>query len=1066
MPTRRRLYSQIFLLVVILGSLITVAFSLWVIPLPSSTLVISQIYGGGGNAGATYKNDFIELFNRGTTTVTLTGWTVQYASSTSATWVTTGLTGTLAPGQYFLIQEAAGTGGTLNLPAPDVTGTLALAATAGKVALVNTTALLSGTCPTGANIVDLVGFGSGSNCFEGAGVAPAPSNTNALLRAGNGCVDTDNNASDFAVGLPAPRNSTLAAITCSALPTSTPTAMNTTTRTATSTATRTSTPLRTATATALPPAEKILITQVVYDGIMVDEGDEFVEIYNPLTHSLDLGGYKIGDEETKGGGESMYLFPSPTWLAADATLIVAKNAAQFRARFGIAPTFELVTTGALTDTASVPNLAKYTAWATGSWSLANSGDEILLLGPSDQWVDAVAWGSGNFAAVGLRGHAKANAPLALQRYDTSATQSMTLDFLSAPPNPGTRVVTPAPPAPKPGAVMPDGMFAFWGDLHAHSTVSDGDGPPRMAFDTARANGLHFFALTDHDSSMTAEAWDATGSAVRDTTSDGAFIGLRGFEYTNPNNGHVNVYNGETWITHDDPNYDTYPEFYTWLAAQPASVVAQFNHPDPTYGGDFNYFAFNAGAFAKIALQEVGNNGGDNYTRYDAELPISLRRGWHVAPTNNSDHHALAWGSDSPHRVGVIAPSLTLTHVIEAFQARRIFATEDANLALAFQARGVWMGGTITAQPVLTFTVTLADPDAEAVQIDLMDNGVVVRTQNFSGVSALTWNITVNGSSSHAYYARVTQADGDLAFSAPIWTDATALPTPILPTTTPREKTWELGNVSVETARTTNLNKRVQIEGCVTVPPDVFSDRYIFVQDAMGGIKVYVSSRVGNFPTFKVNDRVSLRGIVRLTSGEREINVTDDDTLELRGTCGTVVPRRYATGDIAPAAEGWLVEISGTIGKVTSRYEFELNDGSGAAIVSMDSTTHLRLPTTMRSGQAVRIIGVVSRVRGRLVVIPRFDADLDFGLRPTAMPTLRVITPTITRTPTPTPRAATVTATASRVAATPRAFAPALPARGNTSATLDAYAVAEVGATTTLATGALFFVLGFVLWRRK
>src|SRR5882762_5537980 len=105
----------------------------------SADIVISQVYGGGGNTGATYKNDFIELFNRGTTSVALTGWSVQYASAAGSSWQRTNLGGMLLPGQYLLVQEAAGTGGTVSLPTPDVTGTINISATAGKVALVTTT---------------------------------------------------------------------------------------------------------------------------------------------------------------------------------------------------------------------------------------------------------------------------------------------------------------------------------------------------------------------------------------------------------------------------------------------------------------------------------------------------------------------------------------------------------------------------------------------------------------------------------------------------------------------------------------------------------------------------------------------------------------------------------------------------------------------------------------------------------------------------------------------------------------------------------------------------------------
>ena len=170
-------------------------------------IVISQVYGGGGNSGATFTNDFIELFNAGGTTVNVSTWSVQYAGATGTSWQSTTLTGNIAPGKYYLVQQAAGAGGTTALPAADAIGNIAMSATAGKVALVNTTVALSGSCPVDASIIDFVGFGTTATCFEGSGATPAPSNTNAVLRASNGCTDTDNNATDFTTGAPSPRNS-------------------------------------------------------------------------------------------------------------------------------------------------------------------------------------------------------------------------------------------------------------------------------------------------------------------------------------------------------------------------------------------------------------------------------------------------------------------------------------------------------------------------------------------------------------------------------------------------------------------------------------------------------------------------------------------------------------------------------------------------------------------------------------------------------------------------------------------------------------------------------------------
>ena len=181
-------------------------------------VVISQIYGGGGNTGATLKNDYIELFNRGTTTVSLAGWSVQYASTTGITWYKTDLSGSIAPHGYYLIREAQGAGGTVDLPTPDAVGTITMHQSVGKVVLVASQTLIpTGTsCPAGAAIADKVGYGAGTNCFEGAGPTGSLSNTTAALRRGAGCIDTDSNTADFRVGAPTPRNASSPANPCAA----------------------------------------------------------------------------------------------------------------------------------------------------------------------------------------------------------------------------------------------------------------------------------------------------------------------------------------------------------------------------------------------------------------------------------------------------------------------------------------------------------------------------------------------------------------------------------------------------------------------------------------------------------------------------------------------------------------------------------------------------------------------------------------------------------------------------------------------------------------------------------
>ena len=200
----------------------------------TAALVISQVYAGGNNSGAPFQNDFVEIFNRGTTTVdfSLTPYSVQYASvgSSFGSAKTNLISGSIAPGKYFLVQESGGTTNGVPLPTPDAIGTIPMAAPSGKVALVaGTTTLSASTCPgdgllapfnpDDATIADFVGYGStagnAGHCHEGSAPAAAPNNTTAGLRKGGGCVDTNDNGADFFVRAPVPRNSSTPPNTCS-----------------------------------------------------------------------------------------------------------------------------------------------------------------------------------------------------------------------------------------------------------------------------------------------------------------------------------------------------------------------------------------------------------------------------------------------------------------------------------------------------------------------------------------------------------------------------------------------------------------------------------------------------------------------------------------------------------------------------------------------------------------------------------------------------------------------------------------------------------------------------------
>jgi 5'-nucleotidase len=180
-------------------------------PSTDSPVIIDEVYGGGGNSGAAYNQDFIELYNPTDAPVSLDGWSVQYASS-GGTWANgaqTNLTGEIPAGGSFLVAQAVGSNTSLPaLPTPDATGTIAMSGSGAKVALVSTTQRLSCTgtaCATAADVVDLVGWGASANAFLGSGPAPATTNATSVARVEH--ANTVDNAADFISGAPTPTSS-------------------------------------------------------------------------------------------------------------------------------------------------------------------------------------------------------------------------------------------------------------------------------------------------------------------------------------------------------------------------------------------------------------------------------------------------------------------------------------------------------------------------------------------------------------------------------------------------------------------------------------------------------------------------------------------------------------------------------------------------------------------------------------------------------------------------------------------------------------------------------------------
>jgi uncharacterized repeat protein (TIGR01451 family) len=201
-------------------------------------LAISQLYTAGGAASAVYNRDFIEIFNRGTVPINLSGFSIQYAASGTSTFtVIASLPNvTLAPRQYFLISAGTSNAGIgANFPVPaDVTGSNTnMTGSVGKVAIVfGTSALTSSNvnnppltvgnpspgCPTNNTIVvDFIGYGTTAACFEGTTRAPDPTATNnsqSDFRNNGGCTDTNDNGADFTRANALPRNSSTTKLSC------------------------------------------------------------------------------------------------------------------------------------------------------------------------------------------------------------------------------------------------------------------------------------------------------------------------------------------------------------------------------------------------------------------------------------------------------------------------------------------------------------------------------------------------------------------------------------------------------------------------------------------------------------------------------------------------------------------------------------------------------------------------------------------------------------------------------------------------------------------------------------
>ena len=328
---------------------------------------------------------------------------------------------------------------------------------------------------------------------------------------------------------------------------------------------------------------------------------------------------------------------------------------------------------------------------------------------------------------------------------------------------------------------------YFGQLHAHTDISNGAGSVEEAFQYAsQVDGLDFFAVTDHSDSFdnadmgTIDAngadisadW-AAGKQAAASVTNGDFVGLFGFEMTWPEDkqlGHIFTFNTPGWQTRDQADFENVPtaleNYYRALASVPGSV-SQFNHPD-TVHGDFERFDHYSPQYdAVVSLLEVaGEDGVVDCEYYD----LALDKGWHIAPTNNQNNHKGQWGDASDARTVVLAKDLTEESLYAAMKDRRVYATQDSDLAVYYELNGTVMGSIIPKSESAAVTVFLSDPTDEAIgNVEVVTDGGAVLVSEYVETPSQVLELSASGGHSY-YYLRITQPDGDVAVTAPVWMD--------------------------------------------------------------------------------------------------------------------------------------------------------------------------------------------------------------------------------------------------------------------------------------------------------
>ena len=352
---------------------------------------------------------------------------------------------------------------------------------------------------------------------------------------------------------------------------------------------------------------------------------------------------------------------------------------------------------------------------------------------------------------------------------------------------------------------------YFGQLHSHTQYSDGAGSLDSALAYVKAlpdnANVDFVAFTDHSNyfdsknnpnveaalydmslvndSDPSHSWATYKNTVAafNAANVGKMVAIAGFEMTwSGGPGHINTFNTPGIVSRNNTTLnnktkDAGLQAYYKLLSQTEGVnsISQFNHPGTTFGNFIDFGYWDAVVDTRMYMVEVGNGegqigAGGYYPSYEQYI-MALDKGWHVAPTNNQDNHKGKWGNANDARDVILTDDFTEDGIYAALRARRMYATEDKNLDLDYTVNGNMMGSIIDVPEKLNFEISFNDPDRtdSIAKVELVVNSGKVAYTWDSAADLTKGSVSVELPPEYTYYfVRVTEGDGDLAVTAPVW----------------------------------------------------------------------------------------------------------------------------------------------------------------------------------------------------------------------------------------------------------------------------------------------------------